>query len=96
MEMKEMSHYLLGVLTQTLRGGSLAQHPIFQRAIECTQALLEFYMYAGYTFRDDATLSYMEDTLCSFHTFKDVFLLGQAGKEAKNKANAMRTELVKK
>ena len=30
------------------------------------------------------------------HTFKDVFLLGQAGKKAKAKANALRTELVKK
>jgi hypothetical protein len=76
MEMKQMSQYLLGVLTQSLQGGSLAQHPIFQRAIEFTQALLEFYMYAGYKFRDDATLSYMEDTLCSFHTFRYVFLPG--------------------
>jgi len=31
-----------------------------------------------------------------FHTFKDVFLLGQAGQKAKAKANALRTELVKK
>jgi hypothetical protein len=38
----------------------------------------------------------MEDALHRFHTFKDVFLLGQAGKKAKAKANALRTELVKK
>ena len=38
----------------------------------------------------------MEDALCRFHTFKDVFLLGRAGKKAKAKANALRTELVKK
>jgi hypothetical protein len=38
----------------------------------------------------------MEDALHCFHTFKDVFLFGQAGKEAKAKANALRTELVKK
>jgi len=38
----------------------------------------------------------MEDSLCRFHTFKDVFLLGRAGKKAKAKANALRTELVKK
>jgi len=38
----------------------------------------------------------MEDGLHCFHTFKDVFLLGQAGKKAKGKANALRTELVKK
>jgi len=38
----------------------------------------------------------MEDALCHFHTLKDVFLLGRAGKKAKAKANALRTELVKK
>jgi hypothetical protein len=53
-------------------------------------------MYAQYKSHDDAILSYMEDALCGFHTFKDVFLLGRAGKKAKAKANALRMELVKK
>jgi hypothetical protein len=91
-----MSRYLLGVVTQSLRGGSPAQRPIFNHAIECTRALLEFYIYARYKSHDDATLSYMEDALHRFHTFKDVFLLGRAGKKAKPKANALRTELGKK
>jgi len=95
-EMKEMSRYLLGVVTQSVRGGKHAQRPIFNRAIECTRALLEFYMYARYKSHDDATLSYMEDSLHRFHTFKDVFLLGRAGKKEKAKANALRMELVKK
>jgi len=93
--MKEMSRYLHGVVTQSLGGGSAAEHPVFNRAIECTWALLEFYMYAGYKSHDDATLSYMEDALHCFHTFKDVFLLGRAGKNAMAKANALTTELVK-
>jgi hypothetical protein len=38
----------------------------------------------------------MEDALHRFHTFKDVFLLLRAGKKAQAKANALRTELVKK
>jgi len=38
----------------------------------------------------------MEDALGRFHTFKDVFLLGRASKKAKAKANALRTELMKK
>jgi hypothetical protein len=38
-EIKEMSRCLLGVVTQSLRGGSLTQHPISNRAIECTRAL---------------------------------------------------------
>jgi len=44
--MKEMSRYLLGVVTQSLRGGNPAQHPIVNHSIECTQASFEFYMYA--------------------------------------------------
>jgi hypothetical protein len=95
-EMKEMSRDLLGVVTQSLRGGSPAQRPIFNHAIECTRALLEFYRYARYKSQDDVTLSYMEHTLRRFHTFKDVFLLGRAGQKANAKANALRTELVKK
>jgi hypothetical protein len=53
-------------------------------------------MYAPYKSHNDATLGCMNDALCRFPTYKDVFLLGQARKEAKAKANALRTELVKK
>jgi len=95
-ERREMSRYLLGVVTQSLRGGSLTQRPIFNRAIECTRPLFEFYMYARDKSHDDATSSYMEDALRRFHTFKDVFLLGLSGKMANAKANALRTHLVKK
>jgi len=94
--MKEMSRYLLGVVTQSLQGRRPTQHPIFNHANECTRALLEFYMYVQYKSHDDATLSYMEDAFRRFHTFRDVFLLGRAGKKAKAKANALRSELVKK
>jgi hypothetical protein len=95
-KMKEMSQYLLGVETQSLRGGSPAQRPIFNRTIGCTQALLECYMSARYKSHDDPTLSYMEDTLSCFHPFKGVFLLRGAGKKAKAKDNALMMELVKK
>jgi len=94
--MKKMSQYLLGVVTHSLWGGSPAQRPIFNCALECTQALSEFYMYAWYKSHDDATLSYMEDALHHFHPFKDVFLLRRASKKGKAKANALRTELVNK
>jgi len=52
-------------------------------------------MYARYKSHDDATLSYMEDALHWFQTFKDVFLLGLAGKKVKAKAHALRMELMK-
>jgi hypothetical protein len=38
----------------------------------------------------------MEDTLHRLHTFKDVFLLRQAGQKSKTKPNALRMELEKK
>jgi len=53
-------------------------------------------MYARYQSHDDETLSYMQDALRHYHTFKDDFLLGRAGKKAKPNINALRTELVKK
>jgi len=53
-------------------------------------------MYARYSSHRDATFSYMEDALNRLHTFKDVLLLRRAGKQAKAKANALTTELVKK
>jgi len=91
-----MSRYLLEVVTQSPQGGNPAQRPISNRAMECTQALLDFYMYARYKSHNDTTLCYMEDALHRFHTFKDIFLLGRAGKMAKVKDNALRTELMKK
>jgi hypothetical protein len=94
--MEEMSRTLLGVVTQSLRGASPAQCPVFNRTIECTQALSEFYLYAQFKSQDDATMSYMQDNLSHFHTFKEVLLLGRAGNLAKTKVNAQRTELVKK
>jgi hypothetical protein len=41
-------------------------------------------------------MCYKEDALHRFHTFNDVFLLGRGGKKTKAKANALRTELMKK
>jgi len=91
-----MSQYLLGVATQSLRGGNPTQHPIFNHAIDCTRAVLKFDMYARYKSQDDTSLSYIEHTSHHFHNFKDVFLLGQARKKVQAKANALRKEQVKK
>jgi hypothetical protein len=78
--MKEISRYLLRVVTQTLQGGSPAQRPVFNRPIECTWLLLEFYMYDPYKSHDDATLHYMEDAMHRLHTFEDVFFIRRARK----------------
>jgi hypothetical protein len=94
-EIKQMRRYLLAVVTQSLRDGNYAQHNILNRAFECTLAFLEFYMYGRYKSHDEATFSYVEDAFQCLHTFKVVFWLGQVGKNANPKANALRTELVK-
>jgi len=95
-EKKEMSRYLLRVVTQSLWGGSPTQCPIFNRTIEWTWAFKDLYTFGRYKSHDDETLSYMDNALHRFHTFNDLFLLGWAGKQAKAKANARRTELMKK
>jgi len=94
--MKKLSRYLVGVATQSLRGGSPAQHPICNRAIEFIWVLLQFYMYARYKSHNNATLNNMEDTFHWFHTFKDDFLIGQARTMTKVKASALKSELMKK
>jgi len=47
-EMKEVCWYWLGVVTESLRGGSTDYHLILNHAIECTPALVEFFVYAPY------------------------------------------------
>jgi len=77
-DINQMSLNLIGVETQTLRGGSTAQDPIFNHPIECTGPFFDIYMYSHYQSHDNAILSYMMDTLNHFHTFKDVLLLRRA------------------
>jgi hypothetical protein len=48
-------------------------------------------MYPQDKSHDEVTLTYREDTFHRFHTLKEVFLLGLAGKMAKAKANTLRT-----
>jgi len=80
-EMKEMSRYLLGVGTQCLQGEGRAPRPILNCTIQCSRALREFYMYARYISYDDASLSYMVDAFCRFHTFNDVIFLERASRK---------------
>jgi hypothetical protein len=47
-EMKEMSQYLLGVVTQALQGRFPAQCPIYTCVIDCKWAVLGFHIAARY------------------------------------------------
>jgi len=93
--MNEMSLILLGIVTQSLQGGSPAQHPILNHAMGCTPAWFELSMYAQYKSDDDATFSYVEDAVDLFNTFIDILILEQASTKATAKASALKMELMK-
>jgi len=58
--------------------------------------VLQFYMYTWYKSHNDAPLGYIEDALPHFRSIQDLFLSRRATKKVNKKANALRTELVKK
>jgi hypothetical protein len=90
-ELKRMSTFLLAVLRNALRGPTPAQRGVFDRAIRCSRALLEFF-YASY---DDATLDLMENALRRFHEEKDVFQRYRAGKRVTGDSRELRGDLIK-
>jgi hypothetical protein len=47
-EIRTMTRFLLAVLTAALDNPSYQQRRVFNEAIQCTRALLEFYMYCNY------------------------------------------------
>jgi hypothetical protein len=95
-ELKRMSTFLLAVLRAALHSPTPAQRGVFNRAILCTRALLEFFFYASYTSHDQATLDLMENALRRFHEHRDVFRQYRAGKRAIIDARDLRTELIQR
>jgi hypothetical protein len=77
-ELRTMSRYLLAVITNALRCPNASEKQTFEDAIQCTQALLEFYHYCQNPSHDEDTLNPMDDALHRFHNFKLVFLKYQA------------------
>jgi len=94
-EIKTMTRYLLGVTRNALRNPTAGERAAFESALECTRALVEFYMYCQYNSHDEDTLNLMEDALRHFHDTKDVFLQFRAGKRIAAEARERRTELCK-
>jgi len=58
--------------------------------------MFDLYMYGWSESHNEATLSYMEDAVHPFLSFKDVVLIAQAGHSAKPEANVQLTELLTK
>ena len=50
----------------------------FNCAIECTRALLGFYIYSHYKSRDEDMVGYMGDALRRFHGTKDAFWVDES------------------
>ena len=82
-----MSCYLLGVVNQSLRGGSPTQRPIFNRTMQCTQALLEFSMYAQYKSHDDATFELHGRRLASFSQLYRCFVTQMSQQEGESESH---------
>jgi len=84
-----MTRFLVGVTRNASRNPTPGEKAAIKSGVECTRALVEFYMYCQYESHDEDTLNLMEDALCRFHNTKVVFFQFRAGKrlsaEAKNK-----------
>jgi hypothetical protein len=91
--LQQMSTFLLAVLRNAQHGPTSAERGVFDRAILCTHALLEFFFYASDTSHHEATLNMMENALRQFHQYRDVFLRYRAGKRVAAEALDRRAEL---
>jgi hypothetical protein len=93
-EIKTMSRFLIAVLRCALRAPSASQRGVFNQAIECSRALVEFYFYSQYDSHDEETLGLMSTALRNFHHFKDVFRQFRAGKRVTQEGKARQKELI--
>jgi len=89
-----MSRFLVAVLHCALRAPFTSQRDVFNQAIECSRALVEFYFYSQYDSYDEQTLELMSTALRNFHHFKDVFRQFRAGKRVTQEGKARRKELI--
>jgi hypothetical protein len=93
-EYKTMSRFLTGCLASTLSEPSRPEKRVFDKAILCTRALCEFFLYCQYPVHNDVSSDSMEDSLSCFHETKDVFQIYRAGKKGQKAANSLRSELM--
>jgi hypothetical protein len=93
-EIKTMSRFLVAVLRCALHAPSASQRGVFNQAIECSRALVEFYFYSQYDSHDEQTLGLMSTALRNFHHFKEVFRQFRAGKRVTQEGKALRKKLI--
>jgi hypothetical protein len=93
-EIKVMSRFLVAVLRCALRTPSPSQRGVFDDAIGCCRALVEFYFYAQYESHDEETLGLMDDALKRFHIFKRVFRQFRVSKKVTQDGKEHRKTLI--
>ena len=94
-EIKTMTRFLVGVTRNALRNPTAAEKAPFESVVECTRALIGFYMYCQYESHDEDMLNLMENALRRFHETKGVFLQFRIGKRLAAEAKDKRAELCK-
>src|SRR5437588_11150813 len=88
-----MIRFPVGATCNALRNPTPGEKAAFESTVECTRALVEFYMYCQYESHDEDTLNLIEDALRCFHNTKGVFLLFRAVKRLSAEAKDKQTEL---
>jgi len=91
---KTMSRFLVTILRCALRTPSASQCDVFNQAIECSRALVEFYFYFQYDLHDEQILGLMSTALQNFHHFKDVFRQFRNSKRVTQEGKAHRKKLI--
>ena len=92
-EIKTITRYLVGVTRNALQNPAPAEKAPFESAVECTCALVEFYMYCQYESHNEDTLNLMENALRRFHNTKGIFLQFRIGKRLAAEVKDKRAEL---
>jgi len=72
-EIHKLSRSIPAILASALQNPDSSPHHIFQNALKCFHALVDFSLMAQYCSHTPDTLSYMERYLMRFHCTKDVF-----------------------
>jgi len=93
-EIKIMSRFLVGVLCCALRNPCPSQCGVFNEAIECCRALVEFYFYAQYESHDEETLGLMDKVVKRFHISKRVFRQFRVSKKVPDQGKKYRKRLI--
>ena len=71
--MENLGGVILALLAATLSHLVAAQHWLFTLALQCTQALVDFYLMAQYHSHTTKTLDYLQQYFHTFHKTNHFF-----------------------